>query len=122
MEYRYYRMPEGRKVFALLGEKWVQHYGRDIDYLHFHNYMEIGYCYEGTGTLTLGKKNYRFNGGEFTVIPQNYPHTTNSDDDTVSRWEYLFVDAIWFSAADYFGEITGVYTDLLVFSALDRGH
>lgn len=93
MEYRYYRMPEGRKVFALLGEKWVQHYGRDIDYLHFHNYMEIGYCYEGTGTLTLGKKNYRFNGGEFTVIPQNYPHTTNSDDDTVSRWEYLFVDA-----------------------------
>lgn len=93
MEYRYYRMPEGRKVFALLGEKWVQHYGRDIDYLHFHNYMEIGYCYEGTGTLTLGKKNYRFNGGEFTVIPQNYPHTTNSEDDTVSRWEYLFVDA-----------------------------
>ncbi len=93
MEYRYYRMPEGRKVFALLGEKWVQHYGRDIDYLHFHNYMEIGYCYEGTGTLTLGKKNYRFSGGEFTVIPQNYPHTTNSDDDTVSRWEYLFVDA-----------------------------
>ena len=42
-EYRYYRMPEGRKVFALLGEKWIQNYGRNIDYLHFHNYMEIGY-------------------------------------------------------------------------------
>ena len=92
-EYRYYRMPEGRKVFALLGEKWIQHYGRDIDYLHFHNYMEIGYCYEGHGVLTLGKKDCRFEGGEFSMIPQNYPHTTNSDGDSISRWEYLFVDA-----------------------------
>ena len=68
MEFRYYRMPEGRKVFALLGEKWRQHYGRDEDFLHFHNYMEIGYCYEGSGVLTLGKKDLRFGGGEFSVI------------------------------------------------------
>lgn len=27
------------------------------------------------------------------MIPQNYPHTTNSDGDSISRWEYLFVDA-----------------------------
>ena len=93
MEFRYYRMPEGRKLFALLGEKWRQHYGRDEDFLHFHNYMEIGYCYEGSGVLTLGKKDLRFGGGEFSVIPQNYPHTTNSDDETISRWEFLFVDA-----------------------------
>ncbi len=93
MEFRYYKMPEGRKVFALLGEKWIQQYGRDIDFLHFHNYMEIGYCYEGSGVLTLGKEDCRFEGGEFSVIPKNYPHTTNSDENTVSRWEYLFVDA-----------------------------
>lgn len=93
MEFRYYKMPEGRKVFALLGEKWIQQYGRDIDFLHFHNYMEIGYCYEGSGVLTLGKEDRRFEGGEFSVIPKNYPHTTNSDENTVSRWEYLFVDA-----------------------------
>nr|WP_294493250.1 AraC family transcriptional regulator [uncultured Mediterraneibacter sp.] len=92
-EYRYYRMPEGRKVFALLGEKWIQNYGRDIDFLHFHNYMEIGCCYDGHGVLTLGEKDYRFEGGEFSVIPRNYPHTTNSDGDSISRWEYLFVDA-----------------------------
>ena len=93
MEFRYYKMPEGRKLFALLGEKWVQQYGRDIDYLHFHNYMEIGYCYEGSGVLTLGQEDRRFEGGEFSVIPKNYPHTTNSDEGTISRWEYLFVDA-----------------------------
>lgn len=79
-------------MFALLGEKWTQQYGRNIDYLHFHNYMEIGYCYEGSGILTMGNRELRFSGKEFSVIPRNYPHTTNSDENTISRWEYLFVD------------------------------
>ncbi len=85
-------MPEETPFLALLGEKWVQNYGRDIDYLHFHNYLEIGYCYDGTGTLVLGDKAYRFSGQQFSIIPQNYLHTTNSDPGTVSKWEYLFID------------------------------
>ncbi len=93
IEFRYYRMPDGSPILALLGQRWTQSYGRGIDYLHFHNYLEIGYCYEGTGVLTLGEKDYRYTGNEFTVIPKNYPHTTNSSPGTVSRWEYLFVDA-----------------------------
>lgn len=92
IEFRYYRMPEDIPFLALLGEKWVQYYGRDVDYLHFHNYLEIGYCYSGTGTLVLGEENYRFTGNQFSVIPKNYPHTTDSDSDTVSKWEYLFID------------------------------
>lgn len=92
MEFRYYRMPEGSPILALLGQRWVQAYGRDVDYLHFHNYLEIGYCYSGEGTLTLGERDYRFTGGEISIIPKNYPHTTNSDLGTVSKWEYLFVD------------------------------
>lgn len=91
-EYRYYSMPQGSCILALLGEKWIQHYGRGIDYLHFHNYLEIGYCYGGSGTLTLGKEDLRFTGGVLTVIPSRYLHTTNSDPETISRWEYLFVD------------------------------
>lgn len=47
MEYRYYEAPEKCPVLALLGEKWVQNYGYQIDYLHFHNMMEIGVCYYG---------------------------------------------------------------------------
>ena len=58
MEFRYYRMPEGSPILALLGQRWVQAYGRDVDYLHFHNYLEIGYCYSGEGTLTLGERDY----------------------------------------------------------------
>lgn len=92
IEFRYYRMPESTKMFSLLGDKWDMHYGRDIDYLHFHNFMEIGYCYRGPGIMTLGSKEYRFYGGEFTVIPRNFPHTTNSDPGYESKWEYLFID------------------------------
>lgn len=92
MELRYYKMPEGSPILALLGQKWVQNYGNDIDYLHFHNYLEIGFCYEGQGFMILGEDKVQFHDREFTVIPSNYPHTTNSDIGTISRWEYLFID------------------------------
>lgn len=92
-EYRYYKMPENCALFALLGEKWRQKYEREIDYLHFHNYLEIGFCYEGEGIMTLGETEYTYQGGEFTVIPANYLHTTNSlPGNKLSSWEYLFVD------------------------------
>ena len=92
MEFRYYQMSAGSPILALLGQKWVQNYGNDVDYLHFHNYLEIGYCYGGDGFMVLGEEEKRFYGGIVTVIPPNYPHTTNSDIGTVSKWEYLFID------------------------------
>lgn len=92
MEFRYYKMPSGSPVLALLGDKWIQSYGNDVDYLHFHNYLEIGYCYDGRGELVLGEQSLRFRQNQFTVIPKNYPHTTNSNPGTISYWEYLFID------------------------------
>ena len=92
MEFRYYQMPAGSPILALLGQKWIQHYGENIDYLHFHNYLEIGFCYEGQGRMLLGEEEVRLSGREFSVIPPNYPHTTDSDLGTISRWEYLFID------------------------------
>lgn len=103
MEFRYYQMPAGSPILALLGQKWAQTYGRDIDYLHFHNYLEIGYCYEGRGGMTLGEQELRFSGGQFTIIPKNYPHTTNSDPGTISKWEYLFIDVEGFLREIYQG-------------------
>lgn len=88
MQYRYYQVPDGCPFLTLLGQKWVQSYGKGIDYLHFHNYMEFGYCYDGRGELVIADKSFRFEGGQFSVIPQNCPHTTNSDPGTKSRWEY----------------------------------
>lgn len=93
MEFRYYEIPAGSPVLALLGNKWKQNYGRDIDYLHFHNAFEVGYCYHGDGFLTLDEQDLVYQGDMFTLIPKDYPHTTNSRGTKICYWEYLFFDA-----------------------------
>lgn len=98
MEFRYYQMQDGSPILALLGEKWEQNYGRDVNFLHFHNYLEIGYCYSRAGELVLGEETVRFAGREFTIIPPNFPHTTTSDIGNISKWEYLFIDVEGFLA------------------------
>ena len=92
VELRYYDVPQKEGVIALSGDDWVREYGDGIDFLHFHNLMEIGICHFGTGDLVLDKKIERFSPGMVSVIPRNYPHTTNSDPGTRAYWEYLFVD------------------------------
>lgn len=92
MEYRYYQMVPGTYVFALLGEGWIREYGKGIDYLHFHNYLEIGHCVEGNGQMIFGEQVCDYHKGDFTIIPKKYPHTTNSIPNTKSHWEYLFID------------------------------
>ena len=103
MEYRYYEAPEKCPVLALLGEKWVQNYGYQIDYLHFHNMMEIGVCYYGEGTIVLEDKEIPYDGGAFTVVPKNFPHTTNSKENSLCSWAWLFIDVEGF--------ITKLYKD-----------
>ena len=92
MEFRYYQIPAGGSILALLGDKWVQNYGDDVDYLHFHNYLEVGFCYYGEGTMILGDELVHYGGRQFTIIPKNFPHTTDSAKGTVSSWEYLFIN------------------------------
>jgi len=92
IELRYYDIPQREGVLALTGKEWVRLYGDGIDYLHFHNLMEIGVCRYGTGDLVLNDRVERFDGGMISVIPRNYPHTTNSDPGIMGYWEYLFLD------------------------------
>jgi AraC-like DNA-binding protein len=54
--------------------------------------MEIGYCREGYGILSLDDKDLPYEPGMISVIPRNYPHTTNSESGTKSYWEFVFLD------------------------------
>lgn len=91
-EFRFYEIAQEEPVLALMGKKWVQVYGRDIDNQHFHNLLEIGYCHYGTGDLILEDTVYRFDEGMISCIPANFLHVTKSDADVTAFWEYLFID------------------------------
>jgi len=101
VELRYYDIPQKEGVLAMLGDDWVRAYGDGIEYLHFHNLMEIGICRWGEGTLVLNEEQHRFGPGMISVIPKNFPHTTNSDPGTQGFWEYLFFDPAFFLREHY---------------------
>ena len=93
LEFRYYTIPAGEYVLPKLGKNWEQEYGFGYDgTLHFHNYMEIGYCYHGKGRLIIEDRVYRYGDHMYSVIPANIPHTTISDEGNICKWEFLFID------------------------------
>lgn len=92
IQFRYYEIPQNQPLMALLGESWIRPYGEGIDCLHFHNYMEIGFCYDGQGDLVLDEQIVKYKPDMFSIIPKNFPHTTNSENGSLSRWEYIFID------------------------------
>ena len=54
--------------------------------------MEIGWCCYGAGEIILEGKSVPYRDGTLTVIPKNYPHTTNSAQANLNKWQYLFLD------------------------------
>jgi AraC-like DNA-binding protein len=93
LEFRYYTLPEGDYVLPKLGKGWEQEYGVGYgEMLHFHNCLEIGYCYNGNGRLIIEDRTYHYSGNMISIIPANIPHTTISAPGHICKWEFLFVD------------------------------
>ncbi|MDO4313192.1 MAG: AraC family transcriptional regulator [Eubacteriales bacterium] len=92
LQFRYYEMGPNKQVLALLGEDWRRPYGNDLDVLHFHNYMEVGICYEGEGESVLREYVTPFEGGCIVIVPPNYPHNNVSKDGSVAFWEWMYFD------------------------------
>lgn len=101
MIYRYYEIPPGSRILALLGDRWQWTGKTDTDALHFHNHMEIGYCYQGEGVMTMGDEETAYRSDMFTVIPQNFPHQTTFGEEACSVWEYLIIDVNGFLTTAY---------------------
>ncbi|MBQ6347399.1 MAG: AraC family ligand binding domain-containing protein, partial [Clostridia bacterium] len=90
LEFRFYEVPKGESVLALLGQAWVGTYGHQDERRHFHNLLEVGYCHYGSGHLLLGDRTVPYEDAMISAIPAYYPHSTVSSE--VSSWEYLFFD------------------------------
>lgn len=92
-EYRYYELPQDFPLLVLTGEKWETIYG--MDNIHFHNYLEVGYCYYGNGSVQFADKELPYHAGTLTFIPKNIPHRTCPTPEEYTKkqkWEYFFID------------------------------
>lgn len=92
IQFRYYEIPQNEPCLALLGDAWIRPYGDGVDCQHFHNYMEIGFCYDGSGVVELDEEIEPFKANMLFIIPKNFPHNTESENLSLSRWEYLYID------------------------------
>lgn len=90
-EFRFYELPQDVPVLVLMGSKWIQVYGENIDQMHFHNLLEIGYCHYGDGDLVIEEETYRFGADMISCIPANVLHVTKSDTDVKAFWEYIYI-------------------------------
>ncbi len=91
VEFRYYDIPLGDLVFPLTGTRWNKEYGEGKEKLHFHNYYEVGHCYEGEGEMILGEKEVDFYPGCISLIPTKELHTTNTFGNRAG-WEWMYFD------------------------------
>lgn len=91
-EFRFYELSNDEPALALIGNKWKQIYGENIDNMHFHNLLEIGYCYYGDGDLVIEDDSYRFGSKMVSCIPANFLHVTRSDANVVAFWEYMYIN------------------------------
>ena len=91
VEFRYYDIPHGDIVFPLTGSVWNKEYGEGKEKLHFHNYYEVGHCYEGEGEMILGERELHFYPGCISLIPTKELHTTNTFGKKAG-WEWMYFD------------------------------
>ncbi len=92
VEFRFYDLTNDKPALVLIGNKWKQVYGENINNMHFHNLLEIGYCHYGEGDLVIEDDKYRFGGQMISCIPANFLHVTRSDAGVVAYWEYIYIN------------------------------
>lgn len=92
ISYRSIQLPFGSPVTAVLEKTGTPADRVEPDCLHFHNHLEIGYCYYDNGYMLLDNKKILYGSNVFTVIPEGFPHLTKSSDTIGYLWEYLFID------------------------------
>ncbi|MDA3851078.1 MAG: AraC family transcriptional regulator [Spirochaetaceae bacterium] len=64
-----------------------------IDYLHYHNLLEIGFCQQGCGIFNINNHTLDFEGRSVVVIPPGQYHLASSLKNTKSTWIWVYLKA-----------------------------
>ncbi len=62
-----------------------------IAFLHYHEFFEIGLCYEGSGIFIIGDTVYPYNAGAVIFIPPFLKHLAQSLPGTQSVWRFATI-------------------------------
>ncbi len=89
--YRHFDISGGFPVIGLLGNSW-QVSPDPVTRLHFHNCLEIGYCYKGSGSLYIGNEIVPFSSPSIQIIPPNLPHINQADEGSDLRAKWIYTD------------------------------
>lgn len=65
-----------------------------ITYLHYHDCLEIGFCYEGGGIFIIGNKIIPFSAGCASIIPKQLVHIARSSVELGSKWRFINLDPV----------------------------
>lgn len=61
--------------------------------LHFHYYLEIGYCLDGVGIVSSNSKTYKMKKNDLTITAPNILHNVRCDEEgKVMKAAYLYID------------------------------
>lgn len=90
LEYRCYDIPIHTSAFAFIGN--IGKFGSGGKTAHFHNCMEIGYCYEGSGIGLIEDKEVAYKQGDICVIAPDTIHVFDAQEGMISKWEWIMAD------------------------------
>ena len=66
--YRHFDLPAHFPVIGLLGDSW-QYVREPVSRMHFHNCLEIGYLYKGSGQYYVDDKEVHFEAPAIVLAP-----------------------------------------------------
>lgn len=65
---------------------------RELQWMHAHNVLEIGYCNQGKGLFVIEEQAHPFEPGDVFVINPREFHHAHSIDGKECRWHFIFLD------------------------------
>lgn len=91
--YRHFDLPASFPVVGLLGNAWQYQYEK-LHRMHFHNCLEVGYLYCGSGQFFVDDTIVHFEAPCLVIAPPNVPHINVVDEGSTCGWKWIYVDPV----------------------------
>lgn len=78
------------------GELWFNSPDKTTDWIHVHDYLEIGRCVKGSGVFNINEEVIRYQSPCISIIYGDMWHSAQSNPFDESSWNFLYIDLQYF--------------------------